>query len=1238
MTLGFSLTTTTTTHSQESDSFPTTGLLPKTEIGALEFLDQHPSADGRGVIVAVLDDGVDPGAPGMQTTTTGEPKLIAVVDATGSGDVRTDTVVKAGKKGTLEGLTGRELTIGKTWKNPSGDYHLGKVSAYYLFPEELVPRVAEERQEKWDAKQRELERQLQANVEAYENKNPSPKGEQKDVLEDLKKQLAAAKMFRETYEDPGPIYDCVVFNDGKTWRAVIDTDEDGDLAEEKVLANFDEAYEYGAFGDDSLMNFGVNIYDEGNLLSVVVDTGMHGTHVAGIVGAHFEDQPELNGVAPGVQIVAIKIGDTRIAGMETPHALSRAAIAIRKYGCDLVNMSYGEAIRFPKEGNLIEKLSSLVDDDNVVYVSSAGNSGPALTTVEAPGGTTSAIIGVGATVTPELMKTSYSLLKDLPTTQFTKSSRGPTIDGDLGVDISAPGGAIAPVPRWELSKNMRANGTSMASPDACGGLALVLSALKAENKNYTAMWVKRAAMHAAKQIPGVDVFAQGQGMIQIGETYEILKSIPDSLLVTPRFEINVGGNYDRGIYLRNGDLNTEKQTFSVSVKPRFPEDTDKEVQADFEARYVVTAKDSWVSAPEFVFVNSLSKRFNVAVDLKKLEPGVHYSEVIATDASYPEAGPVFRIPVTVVVPTDLEGASEWETSETLAPGVVARHFFQVPQGATWVEIEVEAPKQEEPALLVVHPQHVIPGERYVNVGDSYYLRVSQDRPGSVRVPVIAGATMELALGQYWNELETVDFDVELKFHGLNVELGDGVFAQGEKGEEFRVVSQLETSRLSPSASLSKLLRTVAPSSAEISVSDKDVRDEIGKDGEAYHQLVLDYPFELAEDGEITPEFPMLNDKIYEIEFESQLQMIYDANKQYIATEDAFPNPVALKKGKYSLRLQLRHKERSALESMKSFNLTIAYGLDTPVGLKTYTVTDHALLGDGSNGGVTMGAHTRTPLVVAGPGKKAVPEFAKAGDRLAGTLKLQKDAPVSIPLQWVYNGNAFVETSGGEDAGSDKEEPTLEETVADALLKLAADYRKDENKEAFDALMKDHLANSPRKVEVALEKLRWFVDADEKGESSSQIKKSAQAVLSLISEDKVARYFGVNHEADDATSKALAKRMKNEKAALVESYSAIALADSKSGAKLETLESDLKNLKQWTDTDSIEPDVQAAIYKKQDRKGELLALLNKAIDKNLKDKESQEKRLELLKTLGWDHLVEYEKSWMNRRFAEDYLPF
>ncbi len=55
--------------------FPDAGLLPTVDTRAADFLATHPLWDGRGVIVAILDTGVDPGAPGLATCAGGQVKV-----------------------------------------------------------------------------------------------------------------------------------------------------------------------------------------------------------------------------------------------------------------------------------------------------------------------------------------------------------------------------------------------------------------------------------------------------------------------------------------------------------------------------------------------------------------------------------------------------------------------------------------------------------------------------------------------------------------------------------------------------------------------------------------------------------------------------------------------------------------------------------------------------------------------------------------------------------------------------------------------------------------------------------------------------------------------------------------------------------------------------------------------------------------------------------------------------------
>jgi tripeptidyl-peptidase-2 len=384
------------------------GQQPKEEIGAARFIAKNPTFDGRNVIVGVFDTGVDPGAPGLQTTPMGTRKVIDIVDCTGSGDVDTSKTASP-VDGKLTGLSGRTLSLPAEWPAiaEGGKYHLGVKPGYELMPTPLVARMkAERRKTLIDEGQREAVAAAQR--ELREPREGAAKDDKK-LEEELKARVAQLEELQKAYEDPGPVYDVVTYKDGGgTWRVCVDTSECGELASAALLAPYRLEQKYGTLDAVSLLNFGVEVLGEGARTAICVDAGAHGTHVAGIIGAHFPEQPELNGVAPGCQIIGFKIGDTRLGGMETGTALCRALAAALERGVHVINLSFGEYANVDDYGRFTTMARQAVFKHGLIFITSAGNNGPALTTGGAPG-TSDCAIAVGAFASAAMMGPQYSL-------------------------------------------------------------------------------------------------------------------------------------------------------------------------------------------------------------------------------------------------------------------------------------------------------------------------------------------------------------------------------------------------------------------------------------------------------------------------------------------------------------------------------------------------------------------------------------------------------------------------------------------------------------------------------------------------------------------------------------------------------------------------------------------------------------------------------------------------------------
>ncbi|NUO58820.1 MAG: S8 family serine peptidase [Hamadaea sp.] len=232
-----------------------------------------------------------------------------------------------------------------------------------------------------------------------------------------------------------------------------------------------------------------------------VDTNGHGTHVAATVGGSARNPGgHLNGVAPETRLIVGRVldgsgsGDLSwvIAGMEW-------AVA---QGARVINLSLGAG-----ESDGTDPVSEAVDNltakSGALFVVAAGNAGPGVASVQAPGAAAQALT-VGAV--------------DKSGQLAAFSGRGPR-PGDATVkpEVTAPGVGIvaaraAGTSAGELidDKYTSLSGTSMATPHVAGAAAI----LAQQHPEWRAAQLKAALVSTAQPLAGPAI-AMGTGRIDI---------------------------------------------------------------------------------------------------------------------------------------------------------------------------------------------------------------------------------------------------------------------------------------------------------------------------------------------------------------------------------------------------------------------------------------------------------------------------------------------------------------------------------------------------------------------------------------------------------------------------------------------------------------------------------------------------------------------------------------------------
>jgi thermitase len=226
----------------------------------------------------------------------------------------------------------------------------------------------------------------------------------------------------------------------------------------------------------------------------------HGTHVAGIIAAHAENQMGVAGIAPNVKILNVKV--LNADGWGSSFAIAQGITFAADKGARIINLSLGG----PDISKPIELAVKYAQKKGALVIAAAGNS---FTHTGYPAAFPG-VFAVGAT-------DDNDRLADFS-------------NHDARINVMAPGVDIMSTTPMNLTNSMQAggvdsqysamSGTSMACPIVTGQAALILSA----RPDMTAFQVKQLIEQTAKPVGDARIF--GHGRIQIAESLKQLAAAP----------------------------------------------------------------------------------------------------------------------------------------------------------------------------------------------------------------------------------------------------------------------------------------------------------------------------------------------------------------------------------------------------------------------------------------------------------------------------------------------------------------------------------------------------------------------------------------------------------------------------------------------------------------------------------------------------------------------------------------